>query len=434
MDVFTWAEALLLAGCLVLLVFVSAAEACLITISRARIRLMAGRGVARADVVHSYIQEREALLRALGIARRLAMVAGSVLAASLLIRERGANWPESFALVAGALLVIAILESLPRAIVARNPEAWGLRMAPLMGVFKVLFGGIASILYLPLRIVSKPSDEEEEEMLRLMELEDNQGTMEEDERKMIRGIFGLDETLVREIMTPRVDIIAVDTEQTPKDAIKLHIQHGFSRIPLYEKNADTVVGIVYAKDLLTHLFNGTLHKGLLEIARKNVFYVPDSKKLDDLITEMRNQRTHMAIVVDEHGGTAGLVTFEDLIEEIVGEVEDEYDRVEQQVVQLSDREALFDGRVSIDDLNDLFHTTIEAEEFDTVGGCVFHLLGRMPVVGDEAETHGLKLQVLSVDRHRVRRIRVTLMEKASEPSSNGTHEGNGSLKKESGAA
>lgn len=433
MDVFSWAEALLLLGCLVLVVFVAAAEAGLITISRARVRIMAGRGVARAELLHSYIQEREDLLRALSVAHKLAIVSGAVLAAGLLIRERGASWPQSIVLVFGFLAVIAILEAVPRAIVARNPEAWGLRMAPLMGLFKVLFGGIARVLDFPLRMVTKGvNDQEEQEMLRLMELEENQGSMEEDERQMIRGVFGLDETLVREIMTPRTDIIAVDTESTPKDAIKLHIQHGYSRIPLYEKNADTVVGIVYAKDLLTHLFNGTLHKGLEEIARKNVFYVPDSKRLDDLITEMRNQRTHMAIVVDEHGGTAGLVTFEDLIEEIVGEVEDEYDRVEQQVVQMSNREALFDGRVSIDDLNDLFHTSITAEEFDTVGGCVFHLLGRMPVVGDEAETDGLKLQVLSVDRHRVRRIRVTVIDRREEEDEAQEFEGNG--RKEFGVA
>ncbi|MGE0060105.1 MAG: hemolysin family protein [Dehalococcoidia bacterium] len=437
MDVFSWVEAALLLACMTLVVFVAAAEAGLITISRARVRIMAGHGVARAAVLHDYIQERDSLLRALAVAHKLALVAGAVLATSLLNRERGESTSQSVALVLGSLVVLALLESIPRTIVARNPERWGLRMAPLMGIFKLLFGGVARLLDLPLRIVTRRTEQqaqEEEEMLRLMELEDHQGSIEDDERRMIRGVFGLDETLVREIMTPRIDIIAVDTEMTPKDAIRLHIEHGFSRLPVYEKNADTVVGIVYAKDLLAHLFNGTMHKGLLEIARKNVFYVPDSKRVDDLITDMRAQRTHMAIVVDEHGGTAGLVTFEDLIEEIVGEVEDEYDRAEQQIVQISDREALFEGRVSIDDLNDLFHTSIAAEEFDTVGGCVFHLLGRMPVVGDEATTDGLKLQVVSVDRHRVRRIRVTKVERPTSENGHSEPEPETNGKKEYGVA
>src|SRR5688572_695886 len=151
-------------------------------------------------------------------------------------------------------------------------------------------------------------------------------------------------------------------------------------------------------------------KALKDIARR-AFFVPESKRLDDLLTEMRKQRVHMAIVVDEYGGTAGLVTIEDLLEEIVGEIEDEYDRVEALITPISDTEALVDGRVSIDDLNDLFHTSIEASDFDTVGGCVFHLLGRMPAIGDEAIADGLRLHVVSVEGHRVQRVRVTVEER-----------------------
>jgi CBS domain containing-hemolysin-like protein len=285
---------------------------------------------------------------------------------------------------------------------------------------------------LPVRAVSRTArDNEEEELFRLMELEDSEGTMEEEEREMIRGVFGLDETTVREIMTPRTDIAAVDTESTPDDVVKLIIERGFSRIPLYEKNADTIVGIIYAKDLFRYLAENEIPADLRTVARP-AFFVPESKRVDDLLTEMRKRRVHMAIVVDEYGGTAGLVTIEDLLEEIVGEIEDEYDIGEEQIVRVSEDEALVDGRVAIHDINELFHTSVDAADFDTVGGCVFHLLGRMPAVGDEAETDGLKLRVLSVEGHRVKRLRVTAVEKPEPSPENGYGNGKRNGKSENG--
>ena len=429
MDAFSWSGVVLFGLCTVLVIFVAAAEAGLISISRARVRLMAGRGVPRAEILHSYIQERESLLHALDFARVLAAGVAVALAVSVLTRERGQSWLVVGIAVVGTLALVVLLEALLKAIVARSPERWGLWLSPFMGAFKFLFGGIARILYLPVSAVARrPVEEEEEAMLRLIELEEDQGTIEEDERKMIRGVFGLEETTVREIMTPRMDIAAVDTESTPEEAVRLIIERGFSRIPLYEKNADTIVGIIYAKDLIRYLADGTMPRQLRDVARP-AFFVPESKRVDDLLTDMRRQRVHMAIVVDEYGGTAGLVSIEDLLEEIVGEIEDEYDRVEEQIVRVSDTEALIDGRVGIDELNELFHTAIEAEDFDTVGGCVFHLLGRIPTIGDEAETNGLNLQVLSVDGHRVKRVRVTVVEKPPVETANGNgHNSNGNGK------
>jgi CBS domain containing-hemolysin-like protein len=414
---------------LALIVFVAAAEAGLISISRARIRLMAGQGVPRAEILHSYVQEREGMLHALGLARNLAIVASAALAVSILTREHGHSWLLIGGIVVGALALVALLEAAPRALIARNPERWGLRLSPFMGLFKLIFGGVARILDLPARAVSRPEEtEEEEEMLRLMELEETEGDLEEDERMMIRGVFGLEDTTVREIMTPRTDIAAVDTDSTPQDAVALIIERGFSRIPLYEKNADTIVGIVYAKDLFRFLSDGALPLHLRDIARPHLL-VPDSKRVDDLLTEMRKQRVHMAIVVDEYGGTAGLATIEDLLEEIVGEIEDEHDKAEPQVVRVSDHEVLVDARVSIHDLNELFHTDVPDDDYDTVGGLVFHLLGRMPAIGDEVTVDGLRLHVLTVDGHRVKRLRVLHEERPHENA-----DANGKRKAENGAA
>lgn len=412
MDGYSWLGMLVLLAALTLVVFVAAAEAGLITISRARVRLMAGRGVPRAELLESYVQEREALLRALSLARNLAIVMAGAVGVALLTRQEGHHWGLVALVIVGALALIAILEAVPRFIVARSPERWGLRLSPFMGAFKFLFGVPARLLDLPVRTVIRgrlAPDESEEEMLRMIELEENEGAIEEDERKMIRGVFGLEDTTVREIMTPRPDIVAVESDAKPGDAIKLIVDRGLSRIPVYKGNIDQIVGIAYAKDLMRYLAEGRMPDKLTDIVRAP-FFVPESKRIDDLLTDMRKRRVHMAVVIDEYGGTAGIATIEDLIEEIVGEIEDEHDRIQQQIIRISDREAILDGRVAIDELNEMFHTDIDDEDFDTVGGCVFHVLGRMPLIGDEAVADGVRLRVLALDGHRISRIRATLEE------------------------
>src|SRR3990172_1805279 len=197
MDAFSWAALALLVVCLVLIAFVAAAEAGLISISRVRVRLMAGRGIPRAEILQSYVQERASLLRALALARNLAIIAAAALAMTILTRERGHGWGWVGVVVIIALASIVIVEAVPRVIVTRDPERWGLRLAPFMGAFKFLFGVPARILDLPVRAVTRNPPrmtEEEEEMLRLMELEEDEGDLEESERKMIRGVFGLEET------------------------------------------------------------------------------------------------------------------------------------------------------------------------------------------------------------------------------------------------
>jgi CBS domain containing-hemolysin-like protein len=273
-------------------------------------------------------------------------------------------------------------------------------------------------------VVRQPEADDEEEMLRLIELEEEEGDLEDAEKKMIRGVFGLEETTVREIMTPRIDIVALDIESPAAEVIDLIIQRGYSRIPVYEGNVDKVVGIVYAKDLLRYLAAGGMPSSLREVAR-DPFYVPESKRVDDLLTDMRRVRKHIAIVVDEYGGTAGLATIEDLLEEIVGEIEDEHDEIGSRVQRISETEVEFDGRVDIDELNDIFHTDIKGEEFDTVGGCVLHLLGKMPAVGDEAQTDGLLLRVIAIDGHRITRVRVAHVEPAPDEGQDGHANGNG---------
>ena len=430
MDSHTGLGLALLAASLVLVVFVSAAEAGVITISRARIRFMAGSGVPRAGALHSYVQERNALLGALALARNLAVVSSSALGLFLLTRETGSTWRAVLIAGAGTLGVLALLEAIPRFLVSQSPERWGLRLSPFIGAFQLVFGLPAAGLALPARalmhlpFLRRPSTDEaagEDDFLRLVEMEEANGGIEAEEREMIRGIINLVDTTTREIMVPRIDIVAVDAEEGLDEALRLIVDRGFSRIPLYEGTIDNVVGVLYAKDLIRYLADRPSRQGppsLNEIARP-AYFVPESKKIDELLAEMRQNKVHMAIVVDEYGGTAGLVTIEDLLEEIVGEIEDEYDRSEVTIERVGEDEAVLDARVSIDELNEIFGLSVEGEDFDTVGGFVYHLLGKMPTPGDEVAANGLRLRVLSVLGRRIKKVRVTREPQPAPAPANG---------------
>jgi CBS domain containing-hemolysin-like protein len=310
--------------------------------------------------------------------------------------------------------VFAVLDALPRLLAAKDPEAWGMKLVPMIAAFRLVFGPLSWGIDRSLRSIVRTADEldadETEEILRSAEIETDDDVIEEDEREMIRSIVQLEETYARESMAPRIDIVGLDVSETLDDALKLVVARGFSRIPLYDETIDNVVGIVYAKDLLRCVTEGR-HPDLREIARP-AYFIPESKRVDELLAELRKSKVHIAIVVDEYGGTAGLVTIEDLLEEIVGEIQDEYDREEAPIERVTDTEAIIDARVSIDALRELFGFEMEDEDYDTVGGFVYHHLGKVPVAGDEVRVDGLTLRVLSVLGRRIKKVRAT---KASAP-------------------
>jgi CBS domain containing-hemolysin-like protein len=223
---------------------------------------------------------------------------------------------------------------------------------------------------------------------------------------MIASVIELGEQPVREIMVPRIDIVAAPGSSTVRDVVDRIVESGHSRIPVYDGTIDNITGVVYAKDLLRFLRDGSQTASVQPLARE-ASYVPETKKVDDLLHEMQQTRVHVAIVVDEYGGTAGLITIEDLIEEIVGEIRDEYDVEESMIEEVSDREALFDARVSIRDVNDTLDLEIEDEDFDTLGGLLYHELGKVPNVGDEVSVDGAVVTVLTTTGRRVRKVRVT---------------------------
>ena len=237
-------------------------------------------------------------------------------------------------------------------------------------------------------------------------VEPDQEPLDPQERKMIRAILQLEETAVREIMVPRVDILAVDVGTPVPEVASMMLEGGHSRIPIYEETIDNIVGMVHARDLLRYLHRGDSPPHLRDLARPP-YFIPDSKRVDDLLQELQEKRIHTAIVVDEYGGTAGLVTIEDALEEIVGEISDEFDIQEPTIQQVTENEAVMDARATLDQLNEAFSTQLFGEGFDTLGGFVYSQLGKIPSPGDMVLANGLRIQVLSTLGRRIKKIRVT---------------------------
>lgn len=224
---------------------------------------------------------------------------------------------------------------------------------------------------------------------------------------MINAVIELGERRLHEVMVPRTDIVALPASTTLDEAVDTIVEEGHSRVPVYEESIDEVVGILYAKDLLPFLKTSSGPRPTVRSIMRAPLFAPESMSIDDLLHDFQRKKVHIAIVLDEYGGTAGLVSIEDLLEEIVGEIQDEYDVEEPMIVRLSDDEIRIDGRVAVDELGDLFDMALQLEdedEYDTVGGLVFHRIGRVPLPGDQIDLDGLRLTVETTDGRRVGKV------------------------------
>lgn len=233
--------------------------------------------------------------------------------------------------------------------------------------------------------------------------------LEEDEREMIQGVVELGETAVKEIMIPRINMAGVSVTMNLSEVIDIVKRSGHSRIPLYGESLDDIKGIIYAKDLLSYAFDNK-DPDLISIARKP-YFIPENLMIDDLLGEMRKKRLHIAIVVDEYGGTSGLVTMEDIIEEIVGEIEDEYDTEPPPVIEISADTYMVEGTVTISDLNEQLDLGIPEEEFETVGGLIYDLVGSLPEKGQAVEYHSLRFVVHRVEGQRIVKVKLSIGKK-----------------------
>ena len=325
-----------------------------------------------------------------------------------------------------ALFTIVFAELVPKTLALANAERFALALSLpieyLARALKPVIFALTSVTnWIAGAFGAKVSDEVQitaEELRLIVERGGEQGVLEAEEEQMINAVIELGTRRVHEVMVPRTSIVALPHDATIGDAVDTIMSEGHSRIPVYQGTVDEIIGIVYAKDLLPFLKAGSPEPPPLRSLLRTPVLVPESMSVDDLLHELQRRKVHIAIVLDEYGGTAGLVTIEDLIEEIVGEIQDEYDVEEPMIERLSDDEARVDGRAAVDDLAELFDTNVPLEdedEYDTVGGLIYHRIGGVPRPGDQVSLDGLTLTVEKTDGRRVSKVLVVRTREESEP-------------------
>jgi magnesium and cobalt exporter, CNNM family len=330
--------------------------------------------------------------------------------------------------VTGLLTIFTIIfgELVPKQIGLAHAERVAIRTSRLLDVLGTIFGPLVLFLTWTTRRISRlfgadVAAEERissEELRLIIEQGGEQGILEAEEEQMIHAVIELGDQRVHEVMVPRIAIVALPVTASFEEAIDIVIDQGHSRIPVYDESIDEIVGILYAKDLLPFLKAGAPERPALRTLLRPPVFVPESMTVDDLLHELQRRKVHLAVVLDEYGGTAGLVTIEDLLEEIVGEIQDEYDVEEPLIVRISDDEARVDGRADVDDLSELFDTQVDLEdedEYDTVGGLIYHRIGGVPKPGDQVQVDGLMLTVESTDGRRVGKVLVVRTQRPGDP-------------------
>jgi putative hemolysin len=335
--------------------------------------------------------------------------------ATVLLRDVSFGRISGATLAAGSMVILILVfgELLPKRLAHKNAVAWSLRVAKPLEKFYSACRPLALLLVQIPRLLGRrmPADDhngvDEDSILTMVDLSEEGGGVLETERDMIVGVLESNHTQAKDVMTPRVDMEAIAADDPLADVLQTVAESGFSRIPVYEDTIDNIIGILYLKDLL-QLWQGREQLTIREIMRP-AYFVPQTKNASELLRELKRLHIHMAIVVDEYGGTAGLVTIEDLLEEIVGEIQDEYDWDEEaEVVELGDDTWLVDARLPIDEVSELIGEELPDDEVDTIGGLAYLESGRIPVTGEEIPLpqYGIHLTVAETDRHRITKLRI----------------------------
>ncbi len=409
---------LLLVFLLILSFFFSGTETAFFSLSSFQISKMEEDRRPNAGMVRSLMQRWDLLLNGILLGNLLVNVlltATATLLSFLIFTTRGVS--ENVIFLLDIILVSFILlvfgEVIPKLLAIERAERIVPRIAPLIRLWVFLLGPILRTMtafsnYFSRLFYSRESSHAHtsEELKSLLDISAEGGDIEAETKDMISSIFEFGETKVKEIMVPRIDIVSVEINTRVDELLRVVQESEFSRIPVYEETIDQIMGIVYAKDLLNHVFlEGRKEEGVVSLL-KDAYFVPESKMIDDLLKELQRESVHMAIVVDEYGGTAGLVTMEDIIEEIVGEIRDEYDVTEEMYQKLDDNAYLVDGKLDIDDLSDLIGTEIEGEGFETVAGLIYQAVGRIPHQGEEVLVDDVRFIVSKVIGKRIAKIKV----------------------------
>jgi putative hemolysin len=406
-----WEWALLLALMMLSALF-SGSETALTAVSRLRVHQLAEQGNTGALRVERLLKNPNRMLSTILIGNNLVNISISVTATSVALRlfgQRGVG----ITIAALTVLMLIFGEITPKTYAATNGEKLALFVArPVFWLETLLAPAVRALSSLSAFFVRLAGGKmpaaglfvTEEEIRTLVDLGEGQGALEPQERAMITRVFDLNDTLVREVMLPRIDMVAVPVDMGLQEAWATVTDTGHSRIPVYQGSLDRIVGIFHAKDLLRRC--RSLDEGTVRDIMREPCYVPETKRVSELLREMRQQRTHISVVLDEFGGTAGLAFLEDLVETVIGEIGDEFDKATAFYETAGPGEIRFSARMSVDDVNELLAVDLPQEDYDTLGGLAFHLFGRVPADNESIEFDDLTLTVERVHNQQIKTVRI----------------------------
>ncbi len=363
------------------------------------------------------------------IANNIVNISASALASSVVLQFFGAG---ALVIVVPIMTILIVIfgEILPKSSAMVYPENVLIFSAPILRILAFLISpvawamkkcvtGIGYLLHMDLgaQQVFVTRDEIEQ----VVKIGEESGALEASERRMIDGIIDFDETRVHEIMIPRTDMIALEADDTLDEAVKIFIEEGHSRIPVYEESPDNIIGILYVKDTLKNLLNSNLTCEVKNLLRKPIF-VPETIRTSELLENMRREHIHIAIIVDEYGGVAGLVTMEDILEQIVGEIQDEYDQETPEIQKLEDGSYSVQGVISLEDLSEYLGSEFESDDAESLGGLVLTLSGSFPEEGEIFEYNGWRIRVEALEDHRITFLNLSKIDKETEHENNSSNE------------
>jgi CBS domain containing-hemolysin-like protein len=406
-----------LAGCFAMV------DAALSEVSPARVAELDRDGVRGAATLHAVALDAARHLSLLLLLRLVCEVTATALVAIAAVDTWGVGWTAAVATAAAMTVVtFVVIGVAPRTLGRQHAYGIALATAGLTRWLGRVLGPLSQLLILlgnaltPGRGFREGPFATQAELREIVDLAEKRGVVEHDEREMLHSVFSLGSTIVREVMVPRTDVVWIERSKSVRQALALALRSGFSRIPVVGENVDDVVGVVYLKDIVRRTQGGGDAEKNLRVGdvMRSADFVPESKPVDELLREMQARRTHMAIVIDEYGGTAGLVTIEDVLEEIVGEITDEYDVERPPVEHLGNGDIRVTARLPVEDLGELFDVELPDDEVETVGGLLAQALGRVPIPGATAVVRGLELVAESVGGRR-NRIDTVLVHRVPPP-------------------
>jgi CBS domain containing-hemolysin-like protein len=395
----------------------SATETALTSVGRLRVRHLAEEGSESAQALQQLQRDPNRFLSTVLIINTVALIVAASTATLLSVQfipERYQLWGGLAVSLLLSLLLLIFAEVTPKTIAIRYAERVALAAAGPVTFLSSVLRPVIWLTTLVARLLFRGRGATrpfvtEDELMTILHVSEEQGVIEQEERQMMRGIIEIGDKTVREVMVPRTDITAIEKSSSLDEVITVYREHRHTRMPVYEGDLDHILGLIHAKDLLLYFAEHRQKPFKIERMLRPIKFTPEQKKVDELLHQMQVEKVHMMIVVDEYGGTAGLVTLEDLLEEIVGEIRDEYDQAEEEQLRvLSDKEAVVDARLPIDALNDRLDLGIaESDEYDSVGGYVISVLGEIPEAGASFKSGRATWTVEKVNGRRVLEVRLT---------------------------